>query len=156
MNANNPNPNLDSLVSDVNKLLIKEHSLTDFQRNVYAYTKTIPKGQVSTYKNIAIAMGCPGSSRAVGTALSKNPFAPLVPCHRVIASDGKIGGFMGKTGKCVQTERKIAMLQAEGIIIENSGRLSRAPGYWDRVVIIPLQTVTQKNLTDLSLAQIIT
>jgi methylated-DNA-[protein]-cysteine S-methyltransferase len=155
---NNPNmhsetSNLDSLAFDIHKLSIQQIHLTDFQRTVYAYTKMIPKGRVSTYKNIAIAIGRPGSSRAVGTALSKNPFAS-VPCHRVIASNGSIGGFMGKTGKCVEVEAKIRLLQAEGLIIEN-GRLSKMSTYWSKVVIVPTGMITPNDLTDSSLTRVI-
>ncbi len=67
--------------------------ITQFQQKVYNFVKTIPKGETATYKEVAIAIGKPKSYRAVGNALNKNPFAPAVPCHRVIRSDGQIGGF---------------------------------------------------------------
>lgn len=65
--------------------------LTDFQKQVYEYCKKIPKGKVATYGILAASMGKPKAARAVGTALRKNPFAPKVPCHRVIASDLGLG-----------------------------------------------------------------
>lgn len=67
---------------------------TDFEQRVYATVSRIPRGRVATYKAVAAAVGC-GSARAVGQALRRNPFAPQVPCHRVIASDLSIGGFQG-------------------------------------------------------------
>ena len=60
---------------------------------VYAKTKLIPRSRVTTYGQIAQAIGNPKASRAVGNALNCNPYAPVVPCHRVVRSDGKIGGF---------------------------------------------------------------
>lgn len=55
----------------------------------------IPKGKITTYKNIAEFIGKPGASQAVGNALRNNPFAPIVPCHRVLPANLKIGGFFG-------------------------------------------------------------
>ena len=73
-------------------------------------------GRVSTYKLIAASIGHPRAFRAVGTALSVNPFAPHVPCHRVIASDGGLGGFNGRKGLSdSEVQRKAAMLRAEGV-----------------------------------------
>ena len=87
--------------------------VTPFQKKVYDSTRTIPRGKVSTYKLIAKAIGC-NSSRAVGQALRRNPFAPVVPCHRVIRGNLTIGGFGGKTsGRNIR--RKKTMLKAEGV-----------------------------------------
>lgn len=87
--------------------------ITPFQKRVYAETSKIPKGKTSTYG--AIAKKLKTSPRAVGQALKKNPFAPEVPCHRVIKSDGTLGGFNGKTsGKEIQRKRKL--LRKERII----------------------------------------
>lgn len=66
--------------------------MTDFEEKVYWEVKKIPKGETRTYKNIAIQAGRPKAWRAVGNILSKN-FNPRIPCHRVIRSDGKIGGY---------------------------------------------------------------
>ena len=65
---------------------------TEFEDKIYALILTIPRGKVATYKMVARAIGC-GSCQAVGQALKRNPFAPRVPCHRIIASDLSIGGF---------------------------------------------------------------
>lgn len=67
---------------------------TDFEIAVYDATRAIPYGQVVTYRQIAKAIGRPNAQRAVGQALGKNPVSIVVPCHRVVASDG-LGGFTG-------------------------------------------------------------
>ena len=91
--------------------------VTEFQNRVFAVTRRIPRGRVATYKAVAQAAGCM-SSRAVGQALKRNPFAPRVPCHRVIASDLTIGGFEGEqAGAAIR--KKIAMLAREGVAFEN-------------------------------------
>ena len=85
---------------------------TKFQRKVWSYIKKIPRGKVKTYKQVAIAINRPKSARAVANAVGKNPLAPKIPCHRVIKSDGSIGGYSGKGG--VKTKKKL--LKKEGII----------------------------------------
>jgi methylated-DNA-[protein]-cysteine S-methyltransferase len=97
--------------------------ITGFQKRVYDATRRIPRGKVTTYKALAEAIGC-GSSRAVGQALRRNPFAPVVPCHRVIASDLTLGGFAGKTSG-PQLRRKKALLAREGVHFTR-GRLLKA------------------------------
>lgn len=67
---------------------------TEFQRRVYGTTRAIPWGKVATYGQIAKAIGKPNAQRAVGQALGRNPVAIVIPCHRVVASDG-LGGFGG-------------------------------------------------------------
>lgn len=84
----------------------------NFNERVWSVCKRIPKGRVSTYGEIARALG--GKAyRAVGGALNKNPHSPIVPCHRVVASDGSLGGFAGGSAK------KIRMLRDEGIVVKN-------------------------------------
>lgn len=90
--------------------------LTRFQARVYAACRRIPPGRVTTYQRLASAIGHPHASRAVGNALHRNPFAPAVPCHRVVRSDGRLGGFARGTAA------KAKLLRAEGIIIIN-GRI---------------------------------
>jgi O-6-methylguanine DNA methyltransferase len=87
--------------------------LTSFQQQVYKLTAQIPRGQVATYREISRALKNLDAARAVGNALNKNPYAPQVPCHRVIRSDGRVGGFAQGTAK------KIAILKKEGIVIKN-------------------------------------
>ncbi len=99
--------------------------ITKFRQKVYDFVKTIPKGKTVTYKEVAVAIGHPKAYRAVGNALNKNPFpfdkhfgrelsaerlrasCSMVPCHRVIKSDGSIGGFVHGTRK------KVKLLQDE-------------------------------------------
>lgn len=87
-----------------------------FADKVYELCKQIPKGKISTYGAIAKALN--SSPRAVGQALRCNPYAPVVPCHRVVASTGKIGGFMGQV-KGREIERKIALLKSEGVFVKD-------------------------------------
>ena len=84
-----------------------------FQNKVWKEIKKIPKGKVTTYKNIAKKIGFPKASRAVANAFGKNPYAPLIPCHRVIKSDFTIGGYSEKGG----IRKKIKLLKKEKINI---------------------------------------
>ncbi|MFH1393851.1 MAG: MGMT family protein [Candidatus Micrarchaeota archaeon] len=81
---------------------------TPFEKKVYAACSRIRKGRVSTYAEIAKAIGNPKAPRAVGNALNRNPYK-TVPCHRVVRSDGRIGGFARGTGN------KEKMLRSEGV-----------------------------------------
>ena len=83
---------------------------TKFQIEVWKYLKTIPKGKVKTYKEVAIGINKPKSARAVANACANNPYAPKIPCHRVIRSDGDLGGYSGKGG--IKTKKKL--LKREG------------------------------------------
>ena len=83
---------------------------TDFQIKVWRVLKKIKKGKVKTYKEVAIAINIPKSARAVANACGKNRYAPKVPCHRVIRSDGTLGGYSGKGG--IKTKKKL--LKSEG------------------------------------------
>ena len=74
-------------------IISKNKNLSDFERSVYKATLKIPPGSVRSYKWVAEAIGRPGASRAVGNALNRNPYPVVVPCHRVIKSDGSVGGF---------------------------------------------------------------
>lgn len=87
--------------------------VTPFQQRVYEATQRIPKGKVTTYKLLAEAIGC-GSPRAIGQALRCNPYAPTVPCHRVISSDLTIGGFYGATAGH-EIDKKLTLLASEGV-----------------------------------------
>lgn len=73
--------------------------LTAFQRRVYRTICRIPPGETRSYQWVARAIGHPRSARAVGQALKRNPFAPLVPCHRIVRSDGTLGGYSGGLAK---------------------------------------------------------
>ncbi|HIE14790.1 TPA: MGMT family protein [Candidatus Bathyarchaeota archaeon] len=84
--------------------------LTSFERSVLLATLDIPKGKVSTYKRIAERIGRPNAYRAVGNALKKNPAPSLIPCHRVVRSDGRLGGEQKRA------ERRRKILRQEGIV----------------------------------------
>ena len=86
---------------------------TKFQLKVWKYLITIPKGQIRTYSEVAKAIKKPKAVRAVANAIGKNPYAPKIPCHRVIRSDGSLGGYSGKGG--INTKRKL--LKLEGILL---------------------------------------
>jgi|SRR3989338_228648 len=97
--------------------------MTNFQEKVYRATTRIPRGRVATYADIARAIGRPRAVRAVGQALHKNPHAPRVPCHRVVASDGRLHGFAGGLHK------KARFLRAEGVEVKNGRVDLGAYGY---------------------------
>jgi methylated-DNA-[protein]-cysteine S-methyltransferase len=82
---------------------------TQFQKTVWEETYNIPFGKTLTYKELAIKSGCPNGARAVGNALGKNPVPIVIPCHRILAANNKIGGFTGGT------EIKKLLLQIENI-----------------------------------------
>ncbi len=86
---------------------------TKFQIKVWNYLKKIPKGSVRTYSEVAIGVNKPNSIRAVANAIGKNPYPVKIPCHRVIRSDGSLGGYSGKGG--VFSKKKL--LKKEGIIL---------------------------------------
>src|SRR5438128_2622241 len=90
-----------------------------FNEKVWALTARIPKGKVVTYGDIAKALKCNGA-RAVGNALNKNPYAPAVPCHRVVGSDGALTGFAGGL------EKKRKLLVSEGIKLRPNGKVELA------------------------------
>lgn len=93
-------------------------STKGFDERVYEFCSRIPRGKVSSYGEIARAMGKPGASRAVGQALKRNPYAPRVPCHRIIRSDGSLGGFGGPDPKKIA--KKILLLRKEGVRVEKN------------------------------------
>ena len=86
---------------------------TKFQLKVWSYLKKIPKGSVKTYKQVAIAINNPKSARAVANACAKNPYAPNIPCHRVIRTDGGLGGYSGRGG----VDQKLKLLRSEKVDI---------------------------------------
>ena len=86
---------------------------TKFQLKVWNYLKKIPRGKVKTYSEVAKSIGKPLAVRAVANAIGKNPLAPQIPCHRVIRSDGSLGGYSGKGG--IKTKR--LLLKKEGITL---------------------------------------
>ncbi len=86
---------------------------TKFQLKVWNCLKKIPKGKTKTYLQIARQIKKPKSVRAVATAIGRNPYPIVIPCHRVIRSDGSLGGYSGKGG----IKQKMRLLKKEGIIL---------------------------------------
>jgi methylated-DNA-[protein]-cysteine S-methyltransferase len=109
---------------------------TAFQDRVFAALAGIPAGFVTTYGSLAMQLGC-RSSQAIGQALRNNPFAPEVPCHRVVKSNGSLGGFFGDSTDRAQM-RKRRLLEDEGIIFDPSGLIP------ERFI---LRTIKAVNLT---------
>lgn len=89
-------------------MVLGSDAITEFQRKVYLELLGVPSGKTISYGELARRIGC-RSARAVGQALNRNPFAPDVPCHRVICSDGSLGGY------AYGLERKRALLLGEGV-----------------------------------------
>jgi len=87
---------------------------TDFQQKVLRETARIPYGQVRTYGEVAAGIGRPRAARAVGGALARNPIGIIIPCHRVVAHDGRLHGFSSPHG--IRT--KAVLLKHEGLLLE--------------------------------------
>lgn len=100
---------------------------TEFEQRVFAATCRIPRGYVSTYGMLAGELDC-GSAQAVGQALKRNPYAPQVPCHRVIASDLRAGGFAGQRDGA-KIQKKMRLLREEGVVFKD-GRLADVRRLW--------------------------
>jgi methylated-DNA-[protein]-cysteine S-methyltransferase len=75
--------------------LIDRAASTSFMRRIYEVVSSIPRGKTSTYAEVAAAAGRPDAPRSVGAAMARNPFAPMIPCHRVVGSDGSLRGYGG-------------------------------------------------------------
>jgi len=86
---------------------------TSFQLKVWGYLRKIPRGSTRTYSQVAKGIGKPLAVRAVANAIGKNPYPPKIPCHRVIRSDGSLGGYSGKGG--IKTKKML--LKKEGITL---------------------------------------
>ena len=95
---------------DLSSITLDTSGLEPFQRRVYDIARTIPPGATMTYGAIAMELGEPRAAQAVGVALARNPFAIVVPCHRVLAAGGKLGGFSASGG--VATKQRL--LEIEG------------------------------------------
>jgi methylated-DNA-[protein]-cysteine S-methyltransferase len=94
---------------DLSHLPVDLDAVSDFNRRVYEIALAIPPGETLTYGEVARALGQPGASRAVGVALGQNPWPIVVPCHRVLASGGRTGGFSAEGG----VETKLRLLTIE-------------------------------------------
>ncbi|HLE22744.1 MAG TPA: methylated-DNA--[protein]-cysteine S-methyltransferase [Anaerolineales bacterium] len=87
--------------------------VTPFQRSVLEAARSVPRGQVASYGDIGRRIGKPGAARAVGQALGSNPVPIVVPCHRVLASDGSLGGYSGRGG--LRTKRRLLALEGAAL-----------------------------------------
>jgi O-6-methylguanine DNA methyltransferase len=96
--------------ADLSSIALDMDGVPEFHRRVYEIARTIPPGATLSYGEIAARLGDPGSARAVGQALGRNPFVIVVPCHRVLAANGKTGGFSAAGG----TGTKLRLLAIEG------------------------------------------
>jgi methylated-DNA-[protein]-cysteine S-methyltransferase len=105
---------LDGGDTDLRVIALDMTGVSAFERGVYEIARTIPAGETTTYGAIAAELGDPGAARAVGRALGQNPFPVIVPCHRVVAADGTLGGFSAEGG----TATKRRMLEIEGAILD--------------------------------------
>lgn len=95
-------------------------NFSPFTQKVYNLLKKVPKGRVTTYKILAEAIGTK-AYRAVGQAMRCNPHTPIVPCHRVVKSDGSIGGYFGSINpKSKEVKKKIRLLKKDGIKIKGN------------------------------------
>ncbi|VVA44356.1 6-O-methylguanine DNA methyltransferase, DNA binding domain protein [Candidatus Roizmanbacteria bacterium] len=99
----------------------------NFKEKVYKICHSIPKGKVATYGQLARLAGKPKAARAVGVFMKNNPDAPQIPCHRVVASDGKLTGYSGAGG----IAQKKKMLVNEGVIFKNS-RVDLSISRWEK------------------------
>ncbi len=104
--------------------LLDSSQCSPFQWTVLMAEPTIPRGYVSSYSQLASHVGKPRAARAAGTALARNPFPLIVPCHRTVRSDGSLGGYGGGL------EMKRALLEMEGVGFDSLGRV-RPEFFWD-------------------------
>ncbi|MGF9756975.1 methylated-DNA--[protein]-cysteine S-methyltransferase [Microvirga sp. 0TCS3.31] len=114
-----PSPEIEGIIADVTALLRGEardlsavrlamEGVPDFDRRVYEVTRGIPPGRLLTYGEVASRLGI-NNARAIGQSLGRNPFAVIVPCHRVVAADGKLGGFSASGG--ATTKRRLLAIE---------------------------------------------
>ena len=96
--------------ADLSEVELDLSAASDFERQVYAAARAIPVGETRTYGELAAAIGAPEAAQAVGRALGRNPCPIIVPCHRILAADGKSGGFSAPGG----ASTKLKMLEIEG------------------------------------------
>ena len=112
--------------ADLTQIALDMTGVPPFQQRVYELARCIPRGKTLSYGALAARLGSPGSARAVGQALGKNPFAIVVPCHRVLAAGGKLGGFSAGGG--TQTKTKLLSIeQAQRSLFQGDGQLGFDP-----------------------------
>jgi O-6-methylguanine DNA methyltransferase len=104
---------LEGRSADLSNVLLDMSAVPAFHQQVYAMARQIPSGKTLSYSEVAARLGKPGGARAVGQAMGRNPFPIIVPCHRVLAANGKIGGFTANGG--IDTKQR--MLEIEGALL---------------------------------------
>jgi methylated-DNA-[protein]-cysteine S-methyltransferase len=112
---------------DLRDLVLDMRGVPPFHQKVYAVARAIAPGRILTYGEVAAELGEPGAARAVGQALGHTPFAPVVPCHRVLAAGSRSGGFSANGG----VSTKLRMLQIEG------AQIGGMPGLFDDEIFAP-------------------
>ena len=110
---------LQGVHDDLGHIELDMRGVSEFHQRIYAIARRIPPGQTRTYGEIAEELGDKGLSRAVGQAMGHNPFAPVVPCHRVLAAGNKPGGFSANGGVVT----KLKMLAIEGAVVNHTPNL---------------------------------
>jgi methylated-DNA-[protein]-cysteine S-methyltransferase len=109
--------------ADLGEIALDMHAVPELHRRIYAVARTIPPGKTLSYGEIAARLGDKGLAREVGQAMARNPFSIVVPCHRVLAADGKLGGFSARGG----TDTKLRLLSIEGVQLPGTLPLFAAP-----------------------------
>jgi O-6-methylguanine DNA methyltransferase len=110
--------------SDLSAVVLDMERVPPFHRRVYEVARAIPPGATISYGDIATSLDAPGAARAVGQALGRNPFAIVVPCHRVLAAGGKLGGFSANGGIVT----KLRLLSIESAKAKGPSRLFEGDG----------------------------
>jgi methylated-DNA-[protein]-cysteine S-methyltransferase len=111
---------------DLSTIALDEHGMTPFRREVYAAARRIPRGTLATYAELARTAGSPNGARAVGRAMATNPWPLVVPCHRVVGTEGDLTGFSAPGG----TRTKAELLRIEGYVPPASaGPASSGPAH---------------------------
>jgi methylated-DNA-[protein]-cysteine S-methyltransferase len=134
--------------ADLGEIALDMERVSPFYRRVYETARGIPPGTTLSYGEVAALMGAPGSARAVGQALGKNPFAIVVPCHRVLAAGGKVGGFSANGGIAT----KLRLLAIEGAHANALGPLFEGDGVFG---FDPEVAVAHVRKSDAAMARVI-
>ncbi len=109
---------------DFSKIFLDFSGISPFYKKVYEMARKIPHGKITSYKILAEKLGCKRGARVVGQAISKNPFLIIVPCHRIIKSNGEIGNFgLGE-------DFKKFLLKLEGIEEAENGKILSFRYWW--------------------------
>jgi methylated-DNA-[protein]-cysteine S-methyltransferase len=133
--------------ADLSGLTLDMDGVSPFHRRVYETARRIPPGETVSYGELAARLGAPGSARAVGQALGRNPFPVIVPCHRVLAAGGKVGGFSGGSG--VPTKLRMLTIEAAHAARSGAGESKPALGF------DPADAVAHLRAADTRLARLI-